>query len=38
LFDGSESIGDRVACLDLILLIGKHPVKDLTDFDVVVDH
>ena len=38
LFDGAESIGDRLAYLHLILLIGKHPVKDPTDCDVVVYH
>ena len=38
LFDGSESIGDRLACLDIILVIGKHSLKDPTDCDVVVYH
>ena len=36
LFDGFESIGDRLASLDLILFIGKHPLNDLTDRVVVV--
>jgi hypothetical protein len=38
LFDGSESIGDRLACLDPILRIGKHPSDDPTECDVVVHH
>jgi hypothetical protein len=36
LLNGSESIGDRLACLDRTLLIGKHPVKYPTDCDVAV--
>src|ERR1700730_2161419 len=38
LSDGSKSIGDRLAYLHMVLLIGKHPVKDPTDCDVVVYH
>jgi hypothetical protein len=38
LFDSCTSIGNRLADLDLILLIGKHPVKDPTDGGVVVYH
>jgi hypothetical protein len=38
LLDGSESIGDRLAGLDLIFFIGKHPLNDLTDLVVVVYH
>jgi hypothetical protein len=38
LLDGSESIGDRLAGLDLILFIGKHPLNDLTDRVLVVYH
>ena len=38
LFDGSESIGDRLAGLNLILFIGKHRLNDSTDRVVVVYH
>ena len=38
LFDDSEGLGDRLACLDLILFIGKHPFDDATDRVVVVYH
>src|SRR5271166_1960293 len=38
LFDGCESVGNRLTCLDLVLLIGKHPVKDPTDCNVVGYH
>jgi hypothetical protein len=38
LLDGSESIGDRLAGLDLMLFIGKHPLNDLTDRVLVVYH
>jgi len=29
LFDSAESIGNRLACLDLTLLVRKHPLNDL---------
>ena len=38
LFDDCESVGNRLTCLDLVLLFGKHPVKDPTDCNVVVYH
>ena len=38
LLDGCESVGNRLACLDLVLLFGEHPMKDSTDFNVVVNH
>src|SRR5580704_7276761 len=37
-FDGSWGIGNRLACLDLVMLIGKHPVNDPTHHRVVVYH
>ena len=38
LFDGSEGIGNGLAGLDPVLPIGKHPVNDPTNFNVVVYH
>jgi hypothetical protein len=38
LFDGAEGVGDGLAGLDVVLLIGKHPVNDPTDFNVIVYH
>ena len=36
--DRLDGVGDRLGDLHLKLFVGKHPVKDLTDFYVVVDH
>ena len=38
LFDGLESISNRLACLNLVLFIGKHSMNDPADCDVVVYH
>ena len=36
LFDGFVSTGDRLAHLNVTLLIGKHPANDPADRDIVV--
>ena len=38
LFDSAEGIGNRLAYLDITLLIGEHPLNDSTDRHVVVYH
>src|SRR5271166_4897245 len=38
LFDGLESISNRLACLNLVLFIGKHSMNDPADCNVVVYH
>jgi hypothetical protein len=37
-FDSAESIRHRLADLNLIVFVGKHPVNDSTDGDVVVNN
>jgi hypothetical protein len=38
LFDSQESIANGLLRLDLALLVGKHPLYDLTNRRVVVYH
>jgi hypothetical protein len=38
LFNGCESVGNRLTCLDSVLLFGNHPVKDPTDCNVIDYH